>query len=40
MTDVFEVSRVIPIRQAIDDIELLIECCDEDEWEGKFYICL
>ena len=35
MPGVFEVSRAIPIRQAIEDILLLAECSLEGEWEGQ-----
>jgi hypothetical protein len=35
MPGVFEVSRVVPIAQIIDDILLLAECSQEGEWEGQ-----
>lgn len=35
MPGVFEVSRKVPIRSAIDDIVLLAECSNEGEWEGQ-----
>jgi hypothetical protein len=35
MPGVFEVSRDVPIRIAIEDILLLAECSLEDEWEGQ-----
>lgn len=35
MPGVFEVSRSVPIRQAIEDILLLAECSLEGEWEGQ-----
>jgi hypothetical protein len=34
MPGVFEVSRLVPIRQAIDDIILLARCSVADEWAG------
>ena len=35
MPGVFEVNRVVPIAQAIEDILLLAECSIEGEWEGQ-----
>lgn len=35
MPGVFEVSRGVPARVAIDDILLLVECSEEGEWEGQ-----
>ena len=35
MTGVFEVSRSVPIKVAIEDILLLAECSKEAEWEGQ-----
>ena len=35
MPGVFEVSRAIPIGQAIEDTLLLAECSFDDEWEGQ-----
>lgn len=35
MPAVFEVSRDVTIRVAIEDILLLAECSLEDEWEGQ-----
>src|SRR5215207_6897130 len=35
MPGVFEVSRTIPLAQAIDDIILIAECSLEGEWEGQ-----
>ncbi len=35
MPGVFEVSRDVPIAQAIEDILLLAECSLEGEWEGQ-----
>jgi hypothetical protein len=35
MPGVFEVSRRIPIRAAVEDIILLSECSNSDEWEGQ-----
>ena len=32
MTEVFEVSRSVPIGQVIDDLLLLAECSHEGEW--------
>lgn len=37
MPGVFEVSRAVPIGQAIEDILLLSECSLEKEWEGQIY---
>ncbi len=35
MPGVFEVSRVVPIGEVIEDILLLAECSQENEWEGQ-----
>ena len=35
MPGVFEVSRDVPIGEAIEDILLLAECSLEGEWEGQ-----
>jgi uncharacterized protein DUF5615 len=35
MPGVFEVSRTIPLGQAIEDIILIAECSLEGEWEGQ-----
>lgn len=35
MPGVFEVSRGVPIGQAIEDILLLAECSLDGEWEGQ-----
>jgi hypothetical protein len=35
MPGVFEVSRKVPIRVAIEDIMLIVECSMEGEWEGQ-----
>ena len=35
MPGVFEVSRAVPIRIAIEDILLLVECSQDGEWEGQ-----
>jgi hypothetical protein len=35
MPGVFEVSRSIPLSQAIEDILLIAECSMEGEWEGQ-----
>ncbi|MBA2245557.1 MAG: DUF5615 family PIN-like protein [Gemmatimonadetes bacterium] len=35
MPGVFEVSRAVPLRVAIDDILLLAECSLQREWEGQ-----
>ena len=35
MPGLFEVSREVPIAQAIEDILLLAECSRGDEWEGQ-----
>lgn len=35
MPGVFEISRKVPIRVAIEDILLIAECSVEGEWEGQ-----
>jgi len=35
MPGVFEVSRRVPLGQAIEDLLLLVECSHEGEWEGQ-----
>ena len=35
MPGVFEAAQSLPIGQAIDDILLLTECSQQDEWEGQ-----
>jgi hypothetical protein len=35
MPGVFEVSRSVPVGQAIEDLLLLAECSFDDEWEGQ-----
>jgi hypothetical protein len=35
MPGVFEVSRDVPLRTAIEDILRLAECSLEGEWEGQ-----
>lgn len=35
MPGVFQVTRAVPIRRAIEDILLLAECSLEGEWEGQ-----
>jgi hypothetical protein len=35
MPGVFEISRRIPIRSAVEDIVLLTECSSPGEWEGQ-----
>lgn len=35
MSGVFEVSRSVPVKVAIEDILLLAECSHEAEWEGQ-----
>lgn len=35
MPGVFEMSRDVPIRVAVEDILLLTECSRPDEWEGQ-----
>ena len=35
MPGVFEVKRSLPLRQVIEDLLLLAECSEEDEWEGQ-----
>ncbi len=35
MPGLFEISRRVPVRQAIEEILLLDECSLEGEWEGQ-----
>lgn len=35
MPGLFEISRHVPIRSAVEDILLLTECSNPDEWEGQ-----
>lgn len=35
MPGVIEVSRQLPIGQVIDDLILLADCSQENEWEGQ-----
>ncbi len=35
MPGVFEVSRDVPLRMAIEDILLLVEWCQVGEWDGQ-----
>jgi hypothetical protein len=35
MPGVFEVSRTVALRSAIDDIVLLATCSEDGEWEGQ-----
>lgn len=35
MPGVFEISRVVPVGRAIEDVLLLAECSLEGEWEGQ-----
>jgi hypothetical protein len=35
MPGVFEVTRRVAIRNAIDDILLIAECSEEGDWEGQ-----
>jgi Domain of unknown function (DUF5615) len=35
MPGIFEVSDSLPIGQAIEDLLLLAECSEEDDWEGQ-----
>jgi len=35
MPGVFEVSRAVAIRAAVEDIVLLTECSSPGEWEGQ-----
>jgi predicted nuclease of predicted toxin-antitoxin system len=35
MPGVFAISREVAIRQAIEDILLLVECSHEGEWDGQ-----
>jgi hypothetical protein len=35
MPGVFEISRRVPIRSAVEDIVLLTECSNPGEWEGQ-----
>ena len=40
MPGVFEVSRSVPLKEAIEDILLIAECSTEGEWRGRCAICL
>ena len=35
MPGVFEIGRIVPIGQAIEDILLIAECSFDGEWEGQ-----
>ena len=35
MPGVFEISRHVPIRSAVEDILLLTQCSTPSEWEGQ-----
>jgi hypothetical protein len=35
MPGIIVVGQTLPIRQAIEDLVLLVECSDEGEWEGQ-----
>jgi len=35
MPGVFEVSRLVPVGRAIDDLLLLAECSLDHEWESQ-----
>jgi hypothetical protein len=35
MPGLFEVSRYVPVRAAVEDILLLTKCSLPDEWEGQ-----
>lgn len=35
MPGVFEVPRAVSVRQAIDDLILILECSVSDDWEGQ-----
>lgn len=35
MPGVFEVSRKVPVRSAIDDLLLIAECSRPGDWEGQ-----
>ncbi len=37
MSGVFEVGRNVRVGRAIEDLLLLIDCSDTDEWEGQVY---
>ena len=37
MPGVFQVSRVVPVGRAIEDILLLAECSLEGDWEGQVH---
>jgi hypothetical protein len=32
---VFEVAATLPVREAIEDLVLIVECSDPDEWERQ-----
>ena len=35
MPGVFEVARSVPVAQVIEDLLLLAECSNENEWQGQ-----
>ncbi|HEX2609990.1 MAG TPA: hypothetical protein VHK68_03200 [Gemmatimonadales bacterium] len=35
MPGVIEISRFVPISQAIEDLLLIADCSIEGEWEGR-----
>lgn len=35
MPGVFAVTRDVPVRQVIEDLILVADCSDEDEWDGQ-----
>ncbi len=32
---VFEISSKLPIRTAIDELQIVVECSTQDEWTGR-----
>ena len=32
---VFEISSKLPIRTAIDELQIIVECSTQDEWIGR-----
>ena len=35
MPGIFEIGRGVPVRQAIEEILLIVECSVDEEWEGQ-----
>ena len=37
MPGLFVLGQDVPLRRAIEDILLLVECSDQGEWEGQVF---